>query len=388
MASVTLPGTSPHALAHEVLATGGPELDELVDLLRDVVGVGLATVAVLDDGQFHFLVCSGSETFSTDHDDAACRFSMDLDRVDIIPDLTADERTRALPDVDGRLASLRFYASAPLHSPDGTMVGRLCLFDDDPRTLSASQESLLRVLADSVSAHLDVRIRARAASAQPQGPTEDEAATSRIQHDLRSPLGSMRTSLDLLAEVTDASEGTTAHRLLGIANRAALRLTGLVEGLALLHEMTTAPSVAVVHLGDVVHQALRVIEDERAAAGGYIEATHLPVLACDPDRITIVLAELLSNALRHRVPEVAPHITVSAHRVGVDWRVSVTDDGPGVPARDRERIFDVLTRLSTRPGRGLGLPIALRAVSGHGGRMGIQDGPDGVGTTVWFELPG
>ena len=55
--------------------------------------------------------------------------------------------------------------------------------------------------------------------------------------------------------------------------------------------------------------------------------------------------------------------------------------------RDRERIFDVLTRLTTRPGRGLGLPIALRAVAGHGGGMGIQDGPDGVGTTVWFDLP-
>jgi signal transduction histidine kinase len=388
MASVTLPGSSPHALAHELLGAGGHELDELVDLLRDSVGVDLATIAVLDDGRFHFLVCSGAEPFAADHDDAICSWSMGDDRVVSLPDLSGDERTRGLPYVDGRLASLRFYASAPLHSPEGTLVGRLCLFDGEPRTLTPSQESLLRVLADSVSAHLDVRIRARATLAQPEGASDDEAATSRIQHDLRSPLGSMRTSLDLLAEVTDATEGTTAHRLLGIANRSALRLTGLVEGLALLHEMTTAPSVEVVHLGDVVERALAAVENERAAVDGYIEAAHLPVLACDPDRIMIVLIELLSNALRHRDPGTAPHITVSAQRIGIDWRVSVTDDGPGVPVRDRERIFDVLTRLSARPGRGLGLPIALRAVAGLGGRMGIQDGPDGVGTTVWFDLPG
>ncbi len=388
MAPLTRSGTSPHALARELLGAGGPELDELVELLRDSVGASLATVTVLDEGRFHFVVCAGAAPFSLDHDEGVCRFSMGRDGVVSIPDLAADERTCGLPYVDGRLASLRFYASAPLRSPDGTMVGRLCVFDGEPRTLTASQESLLRVLADSVSAHLDVRIRARATVARAGEAVDDQAATSRIQHDLRSPLGSMRTSLDLLAEVLDASGDAMAHRLIGVCHRSADRLTGLVEGLALLHEMTTPPSPQVVHLGDVVRRALAAVEDDLSATGGYVEASGMPVLTCDPDRIGVVLTELVANALRHHGSDVPPHVTVTAARNGIDWRISVSDNGSGIAPGDRERVFDVLTRLTTRPGRGLGLPIAVRAVSGHGGRMGVQDGPDGLGTTVWFDLPG
>lgn len=134
------------------LERGGQDLQDLVDLLRDQTGVAMATITVLDARTFCFTTVAGAEPFETEHDQAVCRWSMPHDRVFSIEDLASDPRTAALPYVDGRLGSLRFYASAPLHTPDGDLVGRLCLFGTEPRTLTTLEARLLQVLARDVSA--------------------------------------------------------------------------------------------------------------------------------------------------------------------------------------------------------------------------------------------
>jgi signal transduction histidine kinase len=70
----------------------------------------------------------------------------------------------------------------------------------------------------------------------------------------------------------------------------------------------------------------------------------------------------------------------------------VTDDGPGIPVDQRERVFERFTRLDESRtagagGAGLGLAIVRAVVAGHGGTVGITDPPTGPGTLVWLELP-
>jgi signal transduction histidine kinase len=72
---------------------------------------------------------------------------------------------------------------------------------------------------------------------------------------------------------------------------------------------------------------------------------------------------------------------------GDAWRVSVTDNGVGIPAEARATLFDTATRLaSVSSGEGVGLARVARIVEAHGGRLGAEASPGG-GTTVWFELP-
>jgi signal transduction histidine kinase len=74
-------------------------------------------------------------------------------------------------------------------------------------------------------------------------------------------------------------------------------------------------------------------------------------------------------------------------RDGEAWRVSVTDNGRGIPADERDRLFELYSRGSTAvEGTGIGLATARRAVEAHGGRIGITDAPE-RGATVWFTLP-
>jgi signal transduction histidine kinase len=118
-------------------------------------------------------------------------------------------------------------------------------------------------------------------------------------------------------------------------------------------------------------------------------AEGLPPLRVDPDRIRQVLLNLLTNAHEY-CPERAS-IRVSAQQIGAEVEISVTDDGPGIPASQLEHIFERFTRgdagLTQRVGgTGLGLAISKSLVELHGGSIGAESVP-GEGSTFRITLP-
>jgi signal transduction histidine kinase len=110
----------------------------------------------------------------------------------------------------------------------------------------------------------------------------------------------------------------------------------------------------------------------------------------DPMRVEQVLVNLLDNALKYAAPGAS--VDVSADPVEVDGRplveVAVADDGPGIPAEDRERVFQayVRGRGSCASGLGLGLALCRRIVEGHGGSISLGENPGG-GCRFAFTLP-
>jgi signal transduction histidine kinase len=102
-----------------------------------------------------------------------------------------------------------------------------------------------------------------------------------------------------------------------------------------------------------------------------------------------VLQNLISNACKSARPGRAAHIQVSADRLASAWQLSVTDDGVGVPAEDRERIFELFKRgrdAEVDGGTGIGLAICRTIVDGHRGRIWVEDAPGG-GSRFSFVLP-
>jgi two-component system sensor histidine kinase KdpD len=115
----------------------------------------------------------------------------------------------------------------------------------------------------------------------------------------------------------------------------------------------------------------------------------LPLIYVDPDRMVDVLWNLLDNAYRYG-PSGEP-ATVEARFTGAELRLSVADRGPGIPAAERERVFQYFYRLerdqrSQRRGSGLGLAICRGIVNAHGGRMWVEDRPGG-GSRFCLALP-
>lgn len=135
----------------------------------------------------------------------------------------------------------------------------------------------------------------------------------------------------------------------------------------------------------------RLVEESVAAAvlrGGNVRAEIERELApadIDPFRLRQALDNLVSNALTHAATGEA--VVVGARSGDGVLVVSVSDRGPGIPAEDRERIFEAGVRLDpARPGSGLGLAVARAIAEAHGGTLGVESGPEG-GATFTITLP-
>jgi signal transduction histidine kinase len=208
------------------------------------------------------------------------------------------------------------------------------------------------------------------------------AFISDAAHELRSPLASARTQLEVAAAV-DA--GTPAGALAADVLLDVERLGRLVDDLLLLARLDEAPRRPRGPL-DLDELAADVVA-RYATARVPVElepcAADCTVLA-EAGAVRRVLVNLVDNAVRHAGSRV---------RVAVGPRtLTVTDDGPGIPAADRDRVFDRFTRLAWDRGResggaGLGLAIVRELVTAHGGTVSLGDAGPGLVVTVHFPDP-
>ena len=230
----------------------------------------------------------------------------------------------------------------------------------------------------SARAAFATRSRARWCAARKSG--ERYAFFSAVGHELRTPLASIRGYLEtLLGEDIDAP---TRRHFTGIAHAEALRLTRLLEGMfeiSLLDLSATFPPRA----SGALDVALRTAADACAAlarARGVdvrVPAIESTLVAIDGDRLTLVLINLIDNAIKHgRVGgRVDVRADLDAPRVVT---ITVDDDGAGIVRADRERLFALGERGATRaPGSGIGLALVRIILERAGGRVEIRDAPRG-----------
>ncbi len=229
--------------------------------------------------------------------------------------------------------------------------------------------------------------------------TQDELVRRNIElqqfayvasHDMRSPLRTVIGFLGLvLRQHGDALPGTSGD-LITRSLRAAEHLDLLTADLLAYARFDTEPRPdAPVDLGEVLEDCRLNLAAEIESRGACVEAAPaLPVVRGNRGQLLQLLQNLLANALKYHAGPGAPRVRVAAWRAGTHWTVTVTDDGPGIPADQRERVFEPFHRLhqqSKVPGTGLGLAICRKVVAAHGGRIVAEAGPQG-GTMIVFTL--
>jgi signal transduction histidine kinase len=204
-------------------------------------------------------------------------------------------------------------------------------------------------------------------------------------HELRSPLAAIRTTLEVgLAHPESAPWPVIAER----AAQQSARLEVLIQQLLLLAKADERLLASNQQLVDVA-ALLRTI---RASAVDHINldiestSTAAQVLG-NPDDLQRLLLNVVDNAIRYADSHVVIRIATDADEV----TIKVDDDGPGVPAAERERVFDRFVRLDTSRERGsgtsgLGLAIALEIARAHRGTITISQSPSG-GARVLIRLP-
>jgi two-component system sensor histidine kinase MprB len=202
------------------------------------------------------------------------------------------------------------------------------------------------------------------------------------EHELRTPLTSLRTNLEVLERQPDMAADDRAALLADVEEELA-QLTHLVTQLVQLAADPVGPEQppGPVRLDEVAVAAAERLERRTGRRVG-VDAEPVTVEG-RADRLLVAIGNLLDNAHKWSPPDAGVHLEVAA------GRVLVRDGGPGIPAAERERVFDRFHRIDEArgtPGTGLGLSIVREIAAEHGGRVWADEAPGG-GAEVGFEIP-
>lgn len=209
---------------------------------------------------------------------------------------------------------------------------------------------------------------------------------SDASHELRSPLATLTATLDVAAADPAGQAWAELHPVM---EEETGRMAVLVENLLLLARVDDQGmliSAADVDLDDLLEE-----ETRRLRASTVLQVTteiHPVRVEGDVLRLGQAIRNLVDNASRHASSRI--HLSLGTH--DGDAVLVVQDDGPGIPADERERVFKRFVRLDdsrdrASGGSGLGLSIVLEVIRGHGGQVEIHDSAMGSGAAVLIRLP-
>lgn len=217
--------------------------------------------------------------------------------------------------------------------------------------------------------------------------------TSMIFHDLRSPLGNIVSSLEMMSTLMPEDE--TLNSMLNIAKNSTGRIQRLVNSLLDINRLEAGQQIIDQNSIDpvaLVRESIRDVEPSVTARQHTLTnraLSVLPLVWVDVDMIHRVLINLLENAIKFTPASGKIDIGAQTSEDGLFVKFWVRDNGPGIPPIERERIFEKFTRLrgKNKPGGlGVGLAFCRLAVHAHGGEIWVES-EVGTGTTFWLTLP-
>lgn len=209
-------------------------------------------------------------------------------------------------------------------------------------------------------------------------------------HDLQEPLRKVASFCQLLQRRYAGQLDERADQYIAFAVDGAQRMQRLINDLLAFSRIGRLTTGFVeVDLNKVMGDVAGQTEAARQYADAELTWTDLPVIRGEEPLLTNLLANLVSNSIKFRRPDVPPKVQISARLVGAEWEISCQDNGIGIEPEFADKIFVIFQRLHSKdayPGTGIGLAIVKKIVEYHGGRVWVDtDVPEG--TAIRFTLP-
>ncbi|MFE9688635.1 ATP-binding protein [Micromonospora sp. NPDC005806] len=209
-------------------------------------------------------------------------------------------------------------------------------------------------------------------------------------HDLQEPLRKVASFCQLLQRRYAGQLDERADQYIAFAVDGAQRMQRLINDLlafSRIGRLTTG--FTEVDLNKVMGDVAAQTEAARQYSDAELTWDELPVIRGEEPLLTNLLANLVSNSIKFRRPDVPPKVHVSARLVGDEWELGCRDNGIGIEPEFADKIFVIFQRLHSKdayPGTGIGLAIVKKIVEYHGGRVWVDTDTE-EGTAVRFTLP-
>ncbi|HKI89006.1 MAG TPA: PAS domain S-box protein [Draconibacterium sp.] len=218
---------------------------------------------------------------------------------------------------------------------------------------------------------------------------ELEQFTFIASHDLREPLNSISSLIELFVESESDKLSEEALKQLGFISQSANRMKDLVSGLLDYARLGKNSDFKKVDLNTIVKLVINDLEITVKNSGAKIKVDKLPVLNVLEMEIRLLFQNIISNAIKYCPPERNPEINISAKNVKGGWQFAVSDNGIGIPAKQKDKIFILFQRLHGRneyDGIGIGLSHCRKIVELHDGKIWVESKPE-IGSTFYFFIP-
>lgn len=219
-----------------------------------------------------------------------------------------------------------------------------------------------------------------------------EDLSAMIYHDLRSPLANIISSLEILRPML-SDKSSTEMQLVEIAQRSSERLQRLISSLLDIHRLESGQQIVEkkpVNMVELIDECIETITPAAISREVTIEKEilgSLPEVNGDNEMLRRVVINLLENAIKFSPQHKT--VTIAAKQSAMNVTVWVEDQGPGIPAEQKDRIFAKFVRLKnegTAKGFGIGLAFCKLAIQAHGGSIWVENSGAG-GSRFLFTLP-
>lgn len=339
-----------------------------------------------------------------------CEYVMNQHDLTVVEDITTDDRFASC-SLAANAPNVRFYAGAPLHTPDGVCIGTLCVLAPNPRSFAETDADRLHLLADLALDLLEKRVHSGTThSSSAKGHTDcpssgyslkeqahkfttlKESVLTNMSHEVRTPLTAMIGFAEILTEELDGPMAEQAAVIYRCGKRLHRTLDSMMQ-LSKLEGGVYTLNSRYIDLCKVVHNAVESLNESARAQGVHvaIEIPSAPVCAyADSEAVARVVTNILDNAIKF-TPDNG-RVWVRVHTKGFSGAcIEVEDTGVGISESAISTVFSAFKQESEGISRmyegiGLGLTIVRGLVEMMKGVVRIES-EKGIGTDVAVHLP-
>lgn len=414
---------------YKILDTPSEEsFTQLAHLIANYFDVPIALISLVDRERVQFKGNVGMNGIrNVDRGISLCSLAVLSPEPTIVEKPLEDPCLLANPLVHGDFG-LRFYAGAPIITPDGYNIGTVCIVDKKEQTFSQKDKEQLVRFSKVVMHQIEQRLAAlqwvehhqkaatemekrveertkelQEANQQLKQTNSDlEQFTHVSHHDLQEPIRKILLFTDLVLSDNESKLTETSHHRLVKVNDAAQRMSKALQDVLNYASLQAEEQYEVVDLNEVMKAVLADLEVMIVEKEARLSIAPLPIIKAIPQQVHQLFYNLVNNALKFSKPDEAPVVTIDCQlkettkqgcQTGKNkknwYQITLQDNGIGFDQQHATKIFTIFQRLHSKtdyPGTGIGLAMVKKVAANHGGYI-TAEGKRGEGAVFNVLLP-